>query len=179
MILSGSTRRIREELGAVGMLALGLLAGAAMFLVVVVKPLEARNGQLELRLARSSQQYLSPGSAGMRAPVPAAKIAAFYKFFETNEATTDWLVKLHAIGNAAGVELQSAEYRMQRTGTVIERYEISLPVTGSYAQIRTFLDKALTEIPVLSLDQVNFRRARENEDAVRADVRFTLHLLRS
>jgi hypothetical protein len=179
MIVAGSLRRIREELGAIGMMALGLLAGAMVFLTVVVKPLETRNAQLEQRLARNSQKYPSPGSAAARTPVPAAKIAAFYKFFETDEATTGWLVRLHAIGSAAGVELQSAEYRMQKTGTIIERYEISLPVTGSYAQIRLFLEKALTEIPVLSLDQVNFRRARANEDAVRADVRFTLHLLRS
>jgi len=177
MIASGRLRQLREELGAVGLAALGLLAGAIAFLLLVLQPLEARNERLEQQLARSLQKGPSPGIAHTR--VAAEKIATFYKFFETDKATTDWLARLHSIGSAAGVELQSADYRMQETGTVIERYEIALPVTGSYAQIRTFLEKALVEIPVLSLDQVNFRRGRANDDTVQADLRFTLHLVRS
>ena len=38
------------------------------------------------------------------------------------------------------------------------RYEIVLPVAGSYAQIRDFLKRALAEIPVLSVDQLTLKR---------------------
>ena len=38
------------------------------------------------------------------------------------------------------------------------RYEIVLPVTGSYGQIRDFLKRARAEIPVMSIDQVTLRK---------------------
>jgi hypothetical protein len=73
--------------------------------------------------------------------------------------------------------MKSAEYRMQRSGSRIERYEITLPLNAGYAQIRTFMDRALQEIPALSLDQVSFKRNHGGEQTVRADLRMTLHVL--
>lgn len=174
MSLSTRLRRIRDELGVVGLAALGLLGGAALFLFIVLKPLEARNQQLERQLSARVRQDTSASNL-VRASAPAAKLAAFYRFFETEEQTTDSLARLYAIGKEAGVDLRSADYRMQKTGARIERYEIALPVTGSYAQIRAFLEKALLQIPVLSLDQVSFKRQNTKEALVHADVRLTLH----
>jgi len=51
-------------------------------------------------------------------------------------------------------------------------------VTGSYAQIRAFLENALIQVPVLSLDQVKFHKERANDASVRADVQLTLHLIK-
>jgi Tfp pilus assembly protein PilO len=178
MKLASGLRRMSDELGVAGLAAFGLLAGGALFLFLVLKPLEARNDELDRRLERSVPQDAALDPARMRAATPAAKLEAFYRFFETEEKTTDWLARLHSIGKAAGVVLRAADYRMQRTGTPIERYEIVLPIAGGYAQIRAFLKNALTEIPVLSLDQVNFRRARANDAVVQADVRLTLHLVK-
>ena len=170
---------ISAALGTVGAMAVALLCGAVIFLLAVLKPLEARNDQLEKRLAQSLRQNSSSASTPRRAAGPAAKLAAFYHFFETEEQTIDWLAKLHALGAAAGVEVRSADYRMDRTGTRLERYEITMPITGNYAQIRAFLENALVEIPVLSLDQVSFRRQRTTDPLVQAEVRVTLHLVKS
>lgn len=178
MKLAGGLRRMSDELGVAGLAAFGLLAGGALFLFLVLKPLEARNERLDRQIERSVQQDTALDSARMRSATPAAKLAAFYRFFDTEEKSTDWLARLHSIGKAAGVVLRAAAYRMQPTGTPIERYEIVLPVAGGYAQIRAFLNNALAEIPVLSLDQVNFRRARANDAMVQADVRLTLHLVK-
>lgn len=178
MTLPGRLRRLRDELGATGLVALGLLAGAVLFLLFVLKPLEARNELLARQLARSVPQGSAADARLVRASAPAAKLAAFYQFFDTEEQSTDWLARLYGIGKAAGVELRSAEYRMQKTGTRIERYEIALPLTGSYAQVRAFLENALLAIPVLSLDGVKFRRKRPDEVLVEAEVRLTLHLVK-
>ncbi|HYX66326.1 MAG TPA: hypothetical protein VE935_19070, partial [Burkholderiales bacterium] len=93
------------------------------------------------------------------------------------EQTTDWLAKLYAIGRATGVELQSARYRSEQAGR-IERYQILLPLSGSYAQMREFLDRALAEIPVLSLDQMTLKRESRRDGAVQAELRLTLHMVR-
>jgi hypothetical protein len=71
--------------------------------------------------------------------------------------------------------MRSATYRTQPAGARLERYEIVLPVSGSYPQIRDFLKRALADIPVLSLDQVSLRRESRNDSRVRAELRLALH----
>jgi hypothetical protein len=165
-------KRLRGELGATGLAALALFLAGALFLATVVRPLDARNELLQDELARSDRQA-QPG----RAPA-GARLATFYRYFETGDTATDWLARLNAIGTATGVQVRSADYRMQKTGTRLERYEMVLPLTGSYPQIRAFLRQALVEIPVLSLDQVTIRRERGQDGAVQAEARMTFHLAR-
>src|SRR6185436_12803714 len=141
-----------------------------------VEPLQARNRLLASQLARQA-----PGEAG----AAGEKLDIFYAYLGRNETATDWLAKLYAIGKATGVELQSASYRTRGAeraekdaarGTAapgsgsgsgrIERYEIVLPVAGSYPQLREFLKRALEGIPVLPLDQMTLKRESRNDGAV-------------
>jgi hypothetical protein len=78
-----------------------------------------------------------------------------------------------------GVQLKSASYRAQPADGRIVRYEIVLPVAGSYPQIREFLRRSLAEISVLSLDQINLKRENRNDGAVNAELRLTLHMVKS
>jgi hypothetical protein len=166
-------RKARHELGVTGLIALALFGAAALFFFLAVKPLEARNALVESELAQAERQ--APGG---RAPAAGARLAAFYRYFETGEAATDWLARLSAIGASSGVQIRSADYRLQKTGTRLERYEVVLPLTGSYPQIRAFLATALAEIPVLSLDQITIKKERAQGGAVEAEARLTLHLTR-
>jgi Tfp pilus assembly protein PilO len=105
-------------------------------------------------------------------------VAAFYKFFERPERMEDWLAKLYGVALASGLEFKTGDYRLSESRQRIDRYQISLPVTGTYTQIRSFLENVLTEIPVLSLDQASFRRKATNEGRIDAEIVLTLHLLR-
>jgi Tfp pilus assembly protein PilO len=161
--------RLRADLGPAGLAGLALLAAAALFFALVLQPMQKQSRALQAALeSRAASAQSGAGSA-----------AGLYRFLERKEETTDWLAKLHAIGQASGVELRSASYRTQAAGTRLERYEIVLPVSGSYAQIRDFLKRALAEIPVLSLDQVSLRRESRNDSRVRAELRLTLHRVKS
>jgi Tfp pilus assembly protein PilO len=166
--------RLRDELGITGLGALLLFAAAGMFLTLVLQPLKEKNRVLEARagMVRDS----APGQAGNAAE----KVGAVYRYLEKQETTTDWLAKLYAIGAATGVELQSASYKTQVTpGTRLERYEIVVPLTGSYTQMRDFLKRSLAEIPVLSLDQISLKRENRREGTVQAELRLTLHMVKS
>ena len=46
------------------------------------------------------------------------------------------------------------------------------------AQLRDFLRRTLTEIPVLSLDQMTLKREGRNDGAVQAELRMTLHMVK-
>ena len=169
--------RLRHELGATGVAGVVLFIGAALFMTFVLQPLKERNRVLEARagIGRDLGAVQSPQSE-MRA---AEKLGALYQYLEKPEATTDWLAKLYAIGRATGVELQSASYKTQDAGGRLQRYEIVLPLNGSYTQMREFLKRSLAEIPVLSLDQISLKRENRREGTVQAELRLTLHMVKS
>jgi hypothetical protein len=168
---------LRIELGALGIGALALLAGAAAFSLAVLEPLEQRRQRLDLELEAGGRR--APPAGVQRVASPGVDPAAeFYRYFERKERIEDWLAKLYGIATAAGVELRSADYRLSESGRRIERYEIRLPVTGSYAQVRAFLERALLEVPVLSLDQATFRREAVNDARIDAELALTIHVLR-
>ena len=166
--------RLRDELGPTGMAALALLALSALFLALVVKPLEARNAQLGEELARHASRAGAPGAAAD----PSSKLDTFYRYLGRGEEATDWLAKLYGIAQATGIDMQSATYKSQAAGKRLERYEIVLPVTGTYLQVRDFLKRALAEIPVLSLDQMSLKREARNEGEVQAELHLTLHMVK-
>jgi len=167
-----------ERLGWPGKLALVLLAGTAVFLEAGLRPLEAQSERLGRSIERATREFRSADPGLIRTASPQAKIEAFYRFFQREEATTDWLARLYAIAEKCGLTLRAAEYRLLKGPGKLDRYEIALPLAGDYAQIRAFLENALLEMPVLSLDQLSFRRKRTNDLAVETDVRLTLHVLR-
>lgn len=176
--MSGTFARLREELGALGIAALAVLAIALVFFFVAVKPLEERLVRIDRELrdaaGRSAPGYVKTANARD----PASKLAAFYALFKSEEGKGVWLAKIHGIATATGLELRSAEYRLTDSVGRIERYEITLPVVGTYAQIWTFLESALAEIPMLSLDRVSLRRKSVGEPRAEAEVSLTLHLLK-
>ena len=165
---------LRHQLGGLGLAALALLAAAAAFHFIVLEPLETRNAQLKDRVWRQAPR------AGAGEPGNAAdKVAKVYKHLQKGEEITDWLAKLHGIGTATGVQLKSASYRTEKTEGRIVRYEMVLPLAGSYPQIRDFLQRSLAEIPVMSVDQLTLKRESRNDGAVQAELRVTLHMVKS
>ena len=162
-------KRIQEHLGACGLVGVFLLAAALVFSNLVVSPLQERGARLQDKASRKAPAAAVPG---------AEKVAEVYAYLEKDEDATDWLAKLHAIGVATGVQLQSASYRTQKTDAKIVRYEIALPVAGSYGQIRDFLKRSLAEIPILSVDHLTLKREGKN-NVVTAEMRLTLHMVKS
>ena len=169
-------QRTLRELGALGLISLAIIAGAAALDTYGVKPLESREQGLAQRLERQTAQERANGARALRDSAPAAKLDQFYRHFE-GEKTTESLERLNKVASANSIELRSADYRLQSTGSRIGRYEITLPLSGTYAHLRTFLEKALIEIPALSLDQISFRRKQAGDATVQAEARFTLHIL--
>jgi Tfp pilus assembly protein PilO len=164
-------KRILDRIGFAGVAAIGLLAAALLFSNFMVKPLQEKNLSLTEAASRSGRKADSAQSG--------AKVAAVYEYLRKEEDTTDWLAKLHGIGTATGVQLRSASYRTQPTDGRIVRYEIVLPVSGSYGQIRDFLKRSVAEIPVMSIDQVTLKKEERKSGALQAEMRLTLHMVKS
>jgi len=167
---------LRRSLGWKETLALVLLGLALGFQFSVLQPMEQRKALLESRL----ELAIKRGDRARRGALPgdaAGRLAEYYRFFLREEPVTDWLARLYDIGRKVGIELLSGDYGLSRPeGAKLGQYQITLPVTGSYAQIRAFAENALLEIPPLSLDQIHFRRKRVSDAQVEAEIRMTLYL---
>ena len=168
-------KQLVERIWLAGIAAIALLAAALFFSNFVVRPLEGKNSLLIETSARHGRKA--------DATVSGEKVAAVYEFLRKDEGTTDWLAKLHGIGAATGLQLRSASYKTLPAEGRIERYEIVLPVSGSYSQIRDFLKRARAEIPVMSVDQLTLKRVERKEAggqaALHAEMRLTLHMVKS
>jgi hypothetical protein len=162
-------KRVIDRIGMAGVAAIGLLAAALFFSNFMVKPLEERNALLKEKAGQR---------AGAAAP-SGEKVAAVYAYLQKEEDTTDWLAKLHGIGTATGIQMRAASYSTKPAEGRIVRYEIVLPVAGSYAQIRDFLKRAQAEIPVMSIDQVSLKKDEKKGGAIHAEMRLTLHMVKS
>lgn len=162
-------KQIIERIGMAGVAAIGLLAAALFFSNFMVKPLEQRNALLTESTSRKGNAAAPSGE----------KVAAVYEYLRKDEDTTDWLAKLHGIGMATGIQTRAASYSTKPAEGRIVRYEIVLPVAGSYAQIRDFLKRAQAEIPVMSIDQVTLKKDEKKGGAIHAEMRLTLHMVKS
>ena len=175
--MTGALARLRQQLGYPGLIALVVLAAAGAFHIYIVSPLHQHSVRLDLELERIARAAAPDGISRASAKAPAAQMATFYAFFDREQRIDDWLAKLYATAMAAGLDLRTGDYRLAERRYRMERYRIRFPVTGSYSQIRAFLEAALIEIPVLSVDQASFRRKDANEGRVDAELVLTLHLL--
>ena len=73
--------------------------------------------------------------------------------------------------------LYQGEYQMVRYKYInLAAYEIALPVKASYPQLRSFINQALSDIPNLALESIDFKRQRADEPTLEAQLKFTLYL---
>jgi hypothetical protein len=171
----GRLREELERLGWPGVAGLGLLAFVAMIAVSALVPLRA---EVE-RLRDEADALQRRVGGGERAGRPAAQdqLATFYAFFPPPASSPDWLGKIHAIAQAKGVQLASGEYRLERAASPrLRRYQMTLPVQGTYAQIRGFVGDVLEQVPAAVLEEVSLKRESVETPRVEARVRLTIYM---
>ncbi len=167
--------RLVERCGAAGLAGLLALAVAALVLLAFGGPLVQERTQLQQRLQRLSG---SPSAAAPRHDESAAaQLARFHAAFPPAGSTAESLGRVQAAARRAGIVLHTGEYRLeQRPGERLQRYAAVLPVRGSYAQIRAFVDGLLVDLPHAAVDDIELRREETASAELEARLRVTLYL---
>jgi len=170
-------RRALDRFGGPGVTGIALLAACAAWVPLALLPMQAEVA--DLKAAAASRHARKPGpEEGDRQADAAGELERFYAFFTRDDTLEDWLGRLHDIGTRDGLQLQSAEYRsVDSKGSKLSQYQIVLPVTATYPQLKQFLAEALAEMPVLSLDEVSIRKRKLGDPGVEARLQFTLYLM--
>lgn len=164
-------RRILEALGAPGVIGIGVLVFCLPFYLASVAPAEREVAKRSAAAAKTTRLAGQPVSA----PDGAADLERFYRRFPTLDALQSELEAIYAHARASKLQLAQGEYRLEK-GAGLAAYRVTLPVRGSYAQVRQFVGHVLKDMPTASLDAVRFDRRKAGDAQLEAQVRLTIYL---
>jgi len=170
-----------EGIGWHGTAGLGMLAFSAVLAMTAISSRVSELDVLQAEVEELQARYLmtgttAPGGRSTREE----QLQAFYGFFPPLSTLPDWLERIYAAAEKNGVALEIGEYRLvQERGWRLARYQLTLPVKGSYRQIRGFVAQVLTEVPAAALDEIGFRRDAAASDRIDARLRLTLYMGRA
>ena len=155
--------------------ALGAAVVTASFHVSVVRPTQLELDVLQRQVAGLRAQHKLTGPAERQNP--RLQLVRFYESFPAGTSAPNWLGRIHAAAEANHLELIQGDYRIISKGhEQLAQYQITLPLKGSYPNIRGFMNAVLSELPSVSLDNVAFERQKIGESSVEVTVRLTLYL---
>lgn len=166
--------RIRYYLGRLGKAgALGalLIVTSLAYETAVVRPREAALDSQILRNEQARQEAAALHARAAQTPVDTTGQPSLAP------AAAAALRRLFDAAGRAGLELQQGEYRLTEVKDArLRSYQLSLPLTGSYPQIRAFVAQALNADPALALTALQLRRDRVETPELDALLNFTLFL---
>ena len=163
-------KRIRgfiNQLGITGIAGLGILLACIPLYFGALLP-----AQRELDARHAGRKFMAPVSAVDRR---AAELEAFYALFPPVEALGSELERLYGFARASGLELLQGEYRVERRPASLTFYRVTLPVRGTYTQLRRFGSEVLTRMPAASIDGLRFERKKPGDAMLDAQLRLTIH----
>jgi len=161
-----------HALGPAGVLGVGVLIFCVPFYFSAVSPAE-RELQAQRSVAerlRSRTPFQPVASEGR-----AEELRRFYGLFPPVERLPDELERVYALARAAKLELLQGEYRLEKPPFGIAFYRITLPIRGTYPQIRQFVAATLKSMPIASLDALRFERKKAGDSQLEAQLRLTVY----
>ena len=173
--------RLREKveaLGTAGVVGVALLVFAATLYATAVAPLAQERARLqaeaEPHAATPEDERFPPWRAEARSPNSSrrsTRSSRRRRARPTGSARSTRRRKPRASCS------QSGEYKLERSpDSRLARYQITLPVTGSYAQLRGFVGQVLADVPAAALEEITLRRESVSSPRLDARIRLTLYL---
>jgi len=160
------------RLGWAGAVGFALIVGSLVYDAAVVRPREAA---LEAQLSRNERARLAAEASRAEATAAAETGVAGQPTLAPAAAAA--LRRLFDAASRAGLELAQGEYRLTAVKDAqLRRYQVSLPVTGGYPEIRAFVARALNADPALALTAIQLRREGIESTDLEAQLNFTLYL---
>jgi Tfp pilus assembly protein PilO len=164
-------------LGWPGIVGLGLLVLVCGFYFSTLRSEESRLDDLRQQIAKARDQHAAAADDAAGPTTPADKLAAFYGFFPRPGELPDLLEKVFAAAKGQGLQLEHGDYRvLTDSAGGLTQFRLTLPVRGTYPQIRKFVDGAMAEVPTLSLDSIQFERQKVGDSTVDANVKLAVYL---
>lgn len=170
--------RIRRS-SRMTMAGVAMIACAAIVHFAALEPLQGRIAQLQHDLASAKKNAKKIADNPERRDIRSidARFNEFYRYFPPKRSVPDSLRTIYRAADKQAVQLIEGDYKIVPVkGDKLLGYQISLPVRGTYAQIRKFILQVLNDVPTISLDELNFKREAIAEAEVEAKIKLTLYM---
>lgn len=158
-----------------GVIAILFLLGATTWIWLAIN---ARNpGQQEAVVTPARQERGVPLDGSVVKFDAEQNLRNFYEALGERSEVERYLKAMFAIAAHTGLSLDQGEYQAQADkNSSTYRYQILLPVKGSYGAIRRFCEQTLLALPFASLDEMSVKRESVGENALDVNLRFTFYL---
>ena len=161
-----------------GIAGLACLTLALVVGLIWLPSLERESAALNAAL-RNTQRRAATWEARRLVPVtpPATPSQRFREGFPAAADRQDRLAVLLTLAAKNGLESRRSEFRLaQDRDSGLLRYTVTLPVAGSYSQVRRFMEEAQARDPALSLDRLRLRRASTSASVVETDLTWSFFM---
>lgn len=160
------------RIGRLSGIGLVLLAASAALWFSTLSLL--RQDVVELRADVSRLEAAARSGSGVRTS-PAGQASAFIKKFPTRTQLPAVLAAVASQATAAGLQLERGDYQFTpaKSGR-IARYRLTLPVRGTYPQVRRFVDSTLVALPAVALESLKLEREGIGDEQLEADLQFAV-----
>jgi Tfp pilus assembly protein PilO len=171
-----SAQRLLRRAGPVGLLGLGLVVVSVGLWFALIEPESRRlNEQLERSVDLQARIRTSAHQVQDLGDTPEEQLSRFYGFFPGTVTVPDWLAKIERAAVKQHLVLEQGEYRIVRDRLgLITRYQIALPIHGSYPQVVNFVQQVLKEVPIAAVESLSFERQQSGDPQLDAKLRLTL-----
>lgn len=176
---------LHERLRAMGRAGLAaLLTGVLALILAVAVLLPQWQAVRELRASEADAsvqvQRLGRGELKIAAKPEQQTLDNLRQQLPGQPQASALIERLYHLASAERISLARGEYALGiDPKTQLVRYQIVLPVRGSYPQIRGFLQALLGQLPTLVLEDLELQRKRIGDQELNGRVRMTLYLSRS
>ena len=190
------SRQIVKKLGLFGLLGLVIALGCGLFYASRIIPindqiLQHNESIQQVKLNNTEQKNLSIAINNAPQQITNDDITKFYARFPNGASLPKWLSLINETAVKQGLLLNRGDYKLTQIKstpnqlsknpysaskkTQLSSYEIVLPVTGQYSQIRHFIAEVLYQMPGLALGEMQIKR--ENTLMPTVEARLVLVLM--
>ena len=168
------------RLGLSGKIGIGLFVVATIFFIGTVLPQDREVELLKQRVEtiKSRSPFQVEDKLGSNRKIGGDQaLKVFYDFFPRIDSSPIWIGELVRVAEMHEVEINSSDFHMTfDEGSRLARYEMVLPVHGSYPQIRAFIADALKSIPAMAITGINIKRKGVKSSQLEAGIKVNLYL---
>jgi hypothetical protein len=166
-------RHLMRRLGPAGLTGITLITVTLAVLLAGILPLRGEIDSLRGELAARPLNPIPIVPVLPPDQMLAQELAVFQARFPTVDELANELDALFILTKDKGLELNKGEYALvEKAGGALRRFEVTLPVTGSYSQIRGLILDVLEKLPSTALADIALERGKVADEQAAVLLRF-------
>jgi Pilus assembly protein, PilO len=163
-----------QKIGPIGVIGLSLCIFSLATLFSTNGPLHQQVSSKTIDL-ESARQIASGANRDELPDMQAASAKKLVNELPSRNDLPQIMGQIVTIAAASGISLERGNYDFSTTdASDVARYSLSLPVRGTYPQVRQFVENTLAAVPVLALEGMRFERNEVAEQSIAADLEFAV-----